>query len=88
MKLIVIDKNGTLKYHILSNDINNGHNYQVVIKHDQWFAAKSLDQNGFTLVGCTVAPGFEYSDFEIARRKQLLDLYPQHRSLIMKFTRE
>jgi predicted cupin superfamily sugar epimerase len=44
------------------------------------------DPNGFALVGCTVAPGFDFADFELANRQQLIQQYPQHQSIIQKLT--
>jgi predicted cupin superfamily sugar epimerase len=43
---------------------------------------------GFALVGCTVAPGFEFEDFELATRSELIREYPAHRKLIEELTRE
>jgi predicted cupin superfamily sugar epimerase len=42
---------------------------------------------GFALVGCTVAPGFDFADFELGVRADLLRRYPQHRSVIERLTR-
>lgn len=39
-------------------------------------------ENHFSLVGCTCAPGFQFEDFELAKRSHLLSLFPQHESLI------
>ena len=47
-------------------------NLQVTISGNTWFAAKPLDENNFCLVSCAVAPGFEFDDFEIAKREDLL----------------
>jgi len=44
------------------------------------------DPEAYALVGCTVAPGFSFEDFEMPERKQLLELYPQHRSIIQELT--
>lgn len=41
----------------------------------------------FTLVSCLVAPGFDFADFEIPSREELLRRYPRHESLIRRFTR-
>lgn len=46
--------------------------FQLTIPADTWFAAKPLNENAFCLVSCAVAPGFEFNDFEIARRDDLL----------------
>jgi predicted cupin superfamily sugar epimerase len=52
-----------------------------------WFAAHLADGAGYALVGCDVAPGFEYKDFEIASRSQLLAAFPEHAALIERLTR-
>ena len=49
---------------VLGTDILNGERPQVVIEHDCWQSAETLGD--FTLVGCTVAPGFDFSSFEMA----------------------
>jgi predicted cupin superfamily sugar epimerase len=57
----------------------------VVIPKDTWFAAEVVEGD-FILVGCTVAPGFEFEDFELADRTDLSSAYPQHQTLIGSFT--
>lgn len=49
---------------VLGSDILKGERPQAVIPADWWQAAESLGD--FTLVGCTVAPGFEFASFEMA----------------------
>ncbi|TXC76131.1 cupin domain-containing protein [Luteibaculum oceani] len=53
---------------------------------NQWFG--SSVKNGFALVGCTVAPGFDFRDFELAKRSDLITQFPQHREIICKLTRD
>ena len=50
--------------HILGADVERGHAPQIVVPAGAWQAARSLGD--YTLVGCTVAPGFEFSKFELA----------------------
>ena len=52
-----------------------------------WFGASPLEETAFALVGCTVAPGFEFADFEFGTRGGLLSRFPQHRALVEAFTR-
>ena len=53
-----------------------------------WYFAASVDQaNSYTLSGCTVAPGFDFADFEMPRRDELLRQFPQHHDLISRLTR-
>jgi predicted cupin superfamily sugar epimerase len=48
---------------------------QATIPANTWFAARPATENTFCLVSCTVAPGFEFDEFEIAKRDQLLKLF-------------
>ena len=47
-------------------------NWQATIPANTWFAAKPISQDDFCLVSCAVAPGFEFDDFELAKRTDLL----------------
>ncbi len=67
---------------ILGNNIENGESPQAVIKKGTWFAAAMNDTSSYTLVGCTVAPGFDFSDFEMGEREELIQNFPQHEKLI------
>ncbi len=52
---------------------------QATILANTWFAAKPLSENSYCLVSCAVAPGFEFDDFEIAKREVLLDEFASSR---------
>ncbi len=82
-----IDKSGTLIRHLLGRDIEAGAHLQVLIKAGSWFASRVENEDGYALCGCTVAPGFDFADFELAGRQQLAALYPQHAALIVSLTR-
>lgn len=61
---------------------------QFTIPKGSWFAAKPIEKDSYSLIGCTVAPGFDFDDFELAKTEELLRAYPQHRKLILNFTRK
>lgn len=83
----VLDPLGGLIDKKLGPNFDNGESFQVAIEAGSWFAAEQRGPGGFTLAGCTVAPGFEYEDMEIAQRKELQANYPQHAEIIERFTR-
>ena len=83
-----IFSDGSKSETLLGNNLLEGQLLQFTIPHNCWFAAKNLNPCSFSLVGCTVAPGFEFSDFELAKRQELIEMYPQHASLIDNFTRQ
>jgi predicted cupin superfamily sugar epimerase len=60
---------------------------QQVVRGGLLFAAEIVDKSGYALVGCTVAPGFDFADWSLPSRSQLLGEYPQHRELITRLTR-
>lgn len=82
----VLDANGTLVTHRLGNAlVHPDAVFQAVVEAGDWFAAVCRDERGAALVGCTVAPGFEFSEFELAAPGALEARYPQHRELIARF---
>jgi hypothetical protein len=50
-------------------------------------AAGGKDSSPYVLAGCTVAPGFDFDDFEMPSRQRLLEQYPQHRQILEQLTR-
>jgi len=85
LEIFVLD-NATLKTITLGNDIMNGELPQAIIPANCWFASKVKNESGFALVSCTVAPGFDFRDFEMADRQKLLQEFPKQRELITIFT--
>ncbi len=84
----VISKSGEYSRMLLGSDPEAGEELQAVVKAGSWFASHVKDGKSFALVGCTVAPGFDFEDFELAEREELTRRYPQHRELIEQFTRD
>lgn len=83
----VIDAEGNRHELLLGGRPEAGEVFQAVVKAGCWFASRLKDESGFALVGCTVAPGFDFADFELATRSQLLRTYPEHRRLVESLTR-
>ncbi len=59
-----------------------GRRFQYVVKAGTWFGACLGPGADYALVGCTVAPGFEFMDFEMGRREGLLRRFPKSRGMI------
>lgn len=72
----------------LGSDPETGAVFQTMIPAGVWFAACLSGPDGYALVGCTVSPGFDYADFELANRADLLADFPQERELIERLTRD
>lgn len=80
----IINKEGLLSENILGRDVLNNEQLQLVIPHGCWFAAKVNQAGSYSLVGCNVAPGFDFSDFELAEKSMLAECFPQHHELISR----
>ncbi|MFM0630537.1 cupin domain-containing protein [Paraburkholderia xenovorans] len=79
----VLDETGALVTHKLGNALAHADAvFQAVVPAGLWFAAECADPATFALVGCTVAPGFEFSEFELADVGALKARHPQHTALI------
>jgi len=84
--IYTIDNKGTLNTVKLGNNLNGGEVFHCVIKAGLWFGAEIDDKSSYTLMGCTVSPGFHFDDFEIANRGELLEKFPAHKEIIIKLT--
>lgn len=85
---IVFIKEGVLNTIILGNNLENGEVVQATIPANTWFASRVKNLKGYSLVSCTVAPGFDFTDFELAKREDLLNEFPNLKETIEKFTKE
>ena len=83
----VISPDGAYSNILLGNDPEAGQQFHAVVRAGCWFASHVAEWKGWALVGCTVAPGFEFEDFEMAKREELVQNYPQHADLIRRLTR-
>ena len=73
---------------LLGPDAEQGEHFQGFIPAGCWFASEPLHPESFALVSCTVAPGFDFEDFEMGKRAELSVAYPQHRELVARLTRD
>lgn len=79
-------REGQLHKHLLGLDFEAGARPQVLISAGSWFASVVEIENGFTLCGCTVSPGFDFEDFEMADRALLTQEFPIHQEIIHYLT--
>jgi hypothetical protein len=71
----------------LGADTNAGETFQFVVPATAWFAAEPAEKSAFALAGCTVAPGFDFADFEMADKQFLVSAFPQHSDIITRLCR-
>lgn len=77
---------GETKVVTIHNELATGHEPQVVVPAGVWQGCRLMPGGEWALLGCTVAPGFDYADFELGRRSELIAAYPQFEKLITALT--
>jgi uncharacterized protein len=82
-----IDVLGRYTIHRLGSDPAKEESFQLVIPAGSWFASEVCSGGKYGLVGCTVAPGFDFSDFEMADSNELTASFPQHAEVIGRLCR-
>ena len=80
LEIYTISPKGKLSIHKLGLNIHQDELPQITIPHGHYFAAKP--KGSFTLVGCTVAPGFDFADFELPTKEKLKLLFPKQIEII------
>jgi predicted cupin superfamily sugar epimerase len=71
----------------LGSNIDNNEKFQAVIKSGSWFAASVINRDSYSLVGCTVSPGFDYRDWQLGESQTMKRLYPQYEAIIEKYAK-
>lgn len=84
--LLMISPKGEHSKHLIGNDLEKGEVPQFVVPGGYWFAAKVIAAHSYSFVGCTVAPGFSFDDFELMGREELTALFPKHAAIIKSLT--
>ncbi|PBQ34423.1 hypothetical protein CNR22_22465 [Sphingobacteriaceae bacterium] len=87
LEVIEINEQGELKITLVGNKMDEGQVFQYTVKANTWFGSRVQQGGECALVGCTVAPGFNFADFEMAGRHSLISLYPQHKTIVEEMTR-
>jgi predicted cupin superfamily sugar epimerase len=85
--IYIIQQNGELEIISLGNDHEKGQKFQYVVPANCWFASRPAAGSVYCFVGCTVSPGFEFEDFELADAGTLSNEYPQHTMIIKELSR-
>ncbi len=88
VEILLLFPDGTGQTLILGPEILNGMRPQILAPRGVWQGLRLLKRGSYSLMGTTVAPGFDYSDFETGKRDELLKDYPDFHELILALTRE
>jgi len=86
VKMLLLAPDGTGRIVTLGQDLPKGMRPQVIVPRGVWQGSRLVPGGRFVLLGTTVAPGFEFADYEHARRADLLGSHPAFRDLILSLT--
>ena len=87
LDILRLHPDGTADVARLGLDLAAGQRPQVVIPAGAWFGTELAPGAPYCLVGCTVAPGFEFTDFELAAGPELATRYPSVADRIARMSR-
>ena len=87
LTIYMITPEGELITKKLGKNIEKGEAPQVLVEKGCIFGS-AMNNDGYALVGCMVSPAFQYDEFELFKRDDLLELYPNHKDIIIKLSRE
>jgi predicted cupin superfamily sugar epimerase len=85
LNIYVLHSQGVRTYR-LGLDVESGEHPQVVIPASHWFGARVSQGGEYTLSSCTVAPGFDFKDFELGNRPELSASFPACAAIIDALT--
>lgn len=86
VRLHIISPKGDYYPVMVGCDPEKGILPQYVVPAEHWFAAEVTEAEGFSLVGCAVAPGFDFADFTLAEQETLIGRFPELKAIIERFT--
>jgi predicted cupin superfamily sugar epimerase len=87
LDIYVLHANKKLDVINLGSNPEKGEHFQYVVPAGCWFASRPAPETTFSFVGCTVSPGFDFADFELADVQRLSAEYPDHAELIGELCR-
>ena len=87
VEMLHLHPGGTHQITVMGPDLEAGQRPQVLVPRDTWQGARLIPGGRYALLGTTVAPGFDYTDYETASRATLLATHPTAKPLILALTR-
>jgi len=87
LEIHMITPDGEYELAKVGKKMDQGERPQFVVPAGTWFASRVVDGGSFGLAGCTVAPGFDFADFELAGAAELIQACPRYSGIIQKLTR-
>lgn len=85
-EMLQLHPDGSGEVVVLGTDLATGQRPQVRVPRGSWQGMRLMEGGEFALMGCTVAPGFEFADYAHGERDELLRQYPDFSERIRRLT--
>ncbi|MDE2482462.1 MAG: cupin domain-containing protein [bacterium] len=82
LEMLQLHDDGSAEQIVIGSDVAHGQRPQVLVPRGSWQGVRVMPGGNYGLVGATVAPGFDFADFEMGERESLAHAYPMHAALI------
>ena len=82
----ILHPDGSYSQERLSNKVGK-EKFSAIVKAGCWFASHCEGALGYSLSGCTLAPGFDFEDFELGNTQELIKVYPEYAEIIKKYAK-
>src|SRR4051812_36256658 len=86
VEMLQLWPDGSARVVIIDNDLAADREPQLVVPVGVWQGCRLVRGGNWALMGCTVAPGFDYADFALGERNELIAKYPDHAGMIESLT--
>lgn len=85
LKIVMLSESGEYSEQLVGSNLEKEESFQFVVPAGVWFGAEVAEGGEYSLAGCTVSPGFDFKDFEMADKAQMVSKFPNHRSFLELF---
>ena len=86
VEMLQLWPDGSGRIVVIGNDLAAGHEPQIIVPAGVWQGCRLVRGGSWALMGCTVAPGFDYADFHLGKRAELIASYSQFADMIIELT--
>ena len=87
LQMLLLYQNGESRIVFLGHNFLAGQKSQFVVEKGTWMGSMVIEgEHGYSFLGTTMSPGFDFKDFELGEREELIQQYPQHKGIIQDLT--
>lgn len=87
LRVHMVSPEGEYSFVDLGPQLDQGQTHQALVPANYIFGSEVLSEElNYALVGCVVSPGFDFEDFKLYKKEEMLKLIPEQRELVSRLT--